>query len=479
MRLRGEELTMLLNARWFFGILIIICIIFLVSPMMIRERSADDLLMGSDSYKTLRFADDMQNGNSLSYDELSYNGRDIVEEKAWYYLASLNPKFMIRFLPVFFGVLSLLFFYLLVSKIKPDIKGLASLLLISSPAFIYLFSTASKYTAAVFFIILGSYLFKTKKNLLSYISFFAAGLFSVFSLFLVVLVFFYYALKSRKYKNLLIIFIEFAAVFFISFYKIFTLGFPEIIFGFGEFSMVSFMSFIFFGFGNQYGTTIFFLFLSLIGIFAFYKEKYKFLFIYILLIILFLSAFYANFLLFYISFALSFFTALGFMVFLKYEWRENSFKFLTILILCCGLLFSFIVFYDNAGDYYPSSSHHEAAEFLTLQDKGVVFSSLKNGKIINYAGKPNFMDDDFAFAPNPAERWIDMKNLFETKDITAADELMKKYNIKYILIDKETRKEFNLNDEQGLLFLMKYTPQRFSLVFDKGDIEIWSRIEIT
>ena len=119
---------------------------------------------------------------------------------------------------------------------------------------------------------------------------------------------------------------------------------------------------------------------------------------------------------------------------------------------------------------------YDSFEFLRSQEEGVVFSYYTNGKIINYADKSNFMDTDFAYAPNLTERWNDMQIFIKTKDLNATEDFIHKYNIKYILIDKEMKEDLFADDEEGLLFVLKYSPHKFYLAFKDEEVEIWREV---
>ncbi len=465
---------MWLNAKWIFWVLLVICFGLLLAPILIREKYSGGLYADSESYRSLRFAEIFKQEGIIYYDNLSYGGRYFVGEQGWFALLSINPNFMARYLPFTLGILSFILFYLLVARINYNIKGLASLLLIISPTFLYMFSIAVKYSAALFFILLGFYLYFRKQKLFSYLAFILSGLFSVFSLLLVVLIFLYYSLKKTQFrKDFFVLFIGFLILFLMFYYKIFSLGLPDVFFNIGSFSFVSFLSFIIFGFGGKFGLGFFFLILAILGIYYYYREKYKFIFAYFLFGLFLFFSYYATFLLLYINFLLAFFAAAGFVYLYQKEWKSDVFGFLTLLVICCGVLFSTFVFYDSIDDFYPIDSYGDAIGFLRQQEPGVVFSDYTNGEIINYAGKQNFMDKKFAFAPNIWARLEDRDTLFKTRSINVTMEVINKYDIKYLFIDSSMKEKYFINEEDGLLFVLKYSPQAFERIFENEDVEVW------
>lgn len=462
---------MWLNARWFFWVLCLISLVLLFIPIFSR----DGVFVDGDSYKSLR----LSNGN-LGYDALSYGGRDFIGEKGWYVFLSIIPLSVIRHLPLLFGFLFFVIFYFLVWKIKPEARGLASLFLVVSPGFIYLFSSLIKYVGAVFFILLGFYLFLHRKNWLAYSSFFISGLFSILSLFLVLVVFLFYGLKKKEYESFFITLFSIVILFLLYFRNVFSLGFPELLFGFDVFDFSSLLSFLIAELGGSYGFGFFYFVLAIVGVYSYYKKAYKIFFAYSLVVIILLSIFYFNSLLFFANLFLFFFAACGLLAFLDYGWKSGNFRFLTILVICCGLLFSSLMFFSNLNELYPTQSHLEAVEFLKTQDaNAVVFSDYRNGDLIAYSGKPNFMDKNFAYAPNVLDRLRDMQIFFKTRDINFAYDFMGKNNIRYIFVDRQMKLKIFSNKDQDLLYLLKYSPLRFSLIFSNEEVDVWYKKDYT
>lgn len=463
---------MWLSAKKYFWVLLVLCIILLILPLVIRGVSSDGLLIGEESYKNLRWAE----GDSVSsYDGLSYGGKPHVEEKLWYSILSISPGFLVKFLPILLGILCFVLFYFLVSNIKPELKGFASILLITSPLFLLLFSMATKYVAAVFFILLGLYLMSIKKNKFGLVSLLFSGFFSIVGLFFVGLFFLFYYFKKKNYVNLFSLVLGFILVFLIQFYKIFSLGLPENLFAFKSFSFGNFFSFIIFELGGKYGLGLFLLILSLVGIYVYYNEKYKFVFYYLILFIFLLISFYLPFLLFYLCFILAFFAAVGLIPFFYGNWRSDVLKFLTSVILVCGLLFSVLVFYSNVPNLEPTSEQFEVIQFLKNQEEIIspVFASPKFGSYITYAGKSSFIDSNYLYAPDLGMREIDMGLILNSSNLDFAVDILNKHRIKYILVDKEMKRDVFNNEDEKFLFLLKFSPHKFVNLISNEDVELW------
>jgi uncharacterized membrane protein len=84
----------------------------------------------------------------------------------------------------------------------------------------------------------------------------------------------------------------------------------------------------------------------------------------------------------------------------------------------------------------------------------------------------NVIDENYKFAPNVKDRLVESEKFFMTRDVENATEFVEKYNIDYILVDDDMRKEIWKYDTQGLLFLLEYT-NKFNMVYSEDGIDIW------
>ncbi|MEK6947651.1 MAG: hypothetical protein AABX19_00255 [Nanoarchaeota archaeon] len=469
---------MLLNAKKHFYLLLFICIVALLSLIFIRERYNNGLFIGDDAYYSLRTAQYIHDTQSLpKEDSLSYGGRLFVNEYGWPLILSINPQFLGRWLPFILGILSFIFFYFIVKNYNDNIKGLASLFLILSPAYIYLYSTPSKYGIVLFMLLLGIYLSLRKKETASIIVLGLTGFFSILTLLIILLYNTKQALKNHKWEKTLYLSLFLLSAFIIQFYKLLYAGLPEVIFGFNSFTLPRMLNLLFSDFGSIFGISIFTFFLSLIGVYTYWKQKYKFLLYYIILTVLIFGAFYFNFLIFYLTFILAFFAALGFNNFLNHEWRSNTLRYFTILVVICGIIFSGLAFLNEAPNVSPSKGFKEAFDFLKGQNStSMVFSDYTRGNYISYVGRINFIDDNTFYARNVQSRLLDSRRLLHAKNINTATSIINRYNIQYIWLDKDLITHLWGKSETELIFLLRYSPNNFKKMFDNGDVEIYEYI---
>ena len=466
---------MLYSARNKVYYLFALCFVILLIPIFLRGIYDNKLLIGGESFNSVRFAEYVHDNHGLpKEDSLSYGVRPYFREYGLPILFSLKPYTFARWLPLIFGLLSFIFFYKIVSKISFKINYLASLLFITSPAFIYLFSTATKYTVAVFLSLLGLYLYMEGREKWAMFIFSILGFFSYVISIFILIIYLLYTLSNKKWNQFLFLLGVNIITFLLQFHKIFTLGLPETFFGFVNRNFDELLRLLFSDFGGKNGISIFLFILGFVGVYFMWKERYKYLVVYFVLSLLIILSLYFNFLVYYVAMLISIFAAYAFMQLNEYDWRSKTFKFLTILIICCGLLFSSLSYIDRITKFTPTKGFGEGLEFLKEQNiTTTVFSHYTRGSYLSYTGKRNFMDDNFLYAPNVDGRYRDMWRLFRSKDINEANAMINKYGIQYIWIDTELREELYGKTEKEFLFLLRYSPQSFKKVFNNDDVEIY------
>ena len=472
---------MLLNAKKYFYLLLILCIVLLSLSQYLRFRNNDGFFYGEESYYNLKIAEFIKENKAFpAEDSMSYGGRPYVGEYGYPLLLSLNIKIIPRILPILLGVFSFILFYFIITKIKFEIRGLASLILIISPTFIYLFSTLTKYSVVVFLSLFAILLHLNKKHKIALFLFIITGFFSFISSTLILIIYSIYGIfKKGKKFNLLIFFLSWIIIFFVQFFKVFKIGVPETIFGIIQFNINNIINIIFSDFGSIFGFSLFLFLMAIIGIYYINDNLLKTFIYYSVLIIFTVLTIYFNALIFLLVFLLAFFASYGIYSLFFVDWKSEIFKYLTIVILCCGLLFSIVAYMDGISKFTPTKDFADGLKFLKGQKiNTVVFSDYSRGIYLNYADKKNFMDSNFLYAPGVSSRALDAERLFRTNNLNVALAIINKYNIEYIWIDKEILNKFWANEDRELLFLLRYSPQNFNKVFSNGDVEIYQYIPL-
>ena len=228
--------------------------------------------------------------------------------------------------------------------------------------------------------------------------------------------------------------------------------------------------------GSEFGTSIFILFLSFFGISYLWKFKYKYTYVYLTLLLFIIFLFFLPSFIVYINFILAYLAALGIVHLLRSKWESETIRRLTMWLLIIGVIFSAITFINQVSQEKPNNNLYNALNYLKGydSDKTVVFSHYSYGNLINtIANKKNVMDTNFLYAPRLNQHYQDSQLLLNTRNADLASELVKKYNIKYILITKEMKQGLIWNQEdEGLLFVVN-SANIYKRIYYNDEVEIW------
>ena len=132
--------------KWYVKYLLILaCIGILVIVPLLRPMDAGRL--GSETYLNLRLAE-----NPSVHDELSFGGRFATYEWGTPLVLSIAPYILVDTLPLLLGIASFILLWLIIRKLHddPKIEKISLILLLLSPTFIYLFSSANSFHSFTF-----------------------------------------------------------------------------------------------------------------------------------------------------------------------------------------------------------------------------------------------------------------------------------------------------------------------------------------
>jgi hypothetical protein len=437
-------------------------------------RGENNWFIGEDSYLNLRLSE-----HYSRYDHLSYSGRMSDYNIGLPFILSLVPDIIKRYFPLLIGLLTFIIFYFLLDEFNIKEKELSLLLLIISPTFIYLFNNLNNYFFAVFLSLSGFYLINKKSKVyatLGIFSFFIMPLFNfTISLLSIILLVLYTIFSKKKHKQPYLIALSLTTLIFIIYFAYLTLhsGYQfNYNFSLYEQNFNSKLMQIFSDLGSTFGLSIFAFILFFFGLIKVWKIKYKNLFIFFSVLFLTIMIFIKPTSLFLLNFFVAIFAAKGFYYLYNKVWSNETLKYLTILTLVCGLVFSTASFIKQSIDSQPTDSIMNGLEYLSYQRFGTVLTHPERGKFVNYVGMANVMDTSYSFAPDVNERWQDMQEIFHTRDMEKVLEMIKKYNIRYVWVDDYFKDKVWSYDEDGLLFILKYSPY-FKLIYDQDKVKIW------
>lgn len=458
--------------------LLILTLVVLLLPNLIRD---SDTYIGKDPYFYSRISKMI--GDDVSYDGLSYSGRQfnypMGQPIIFLFFSQFLPEpFIVKLIPILFGLISLILFYLILNEfyVEPNLRYISLIVLILSPPFIYMFSSYTSFTSVTLILMLTIYLFIKKSDVLNYISyalFFVIPFFGYQYLILILLLALIYCIKEKKIKRFYIVLaISLISVLFVYLPNLIRYGFSES----PQFTKPLIYASLFSDLGGEFGISIFILFLSFFGLNYLWKSKYKYLPTYLTLIVLIVLIFYFQSFIIYLNFVLSVLAALGIIYLLRSKWESEAIRKLTIWLLVIGLIFSTTVFLKENSISQPNQNLYDALIALNNYDSSdsVVFSHYSYGVFINsIAKKKNVMDSNFFYAPNLNEQYKDSQTLFYTRNFNVAFDLTDKYNIEYILVTKEMKQGLVWEQEdEGLLFLLE-SVNIYKRIYYNDEVEIW------
>lgn len=367
-------------------------------------------------------------------------------------LTFLPIELALSLLVLFFGVGSIVLFYKILLKLKYTKveAALICLITIFTPAFIYTFKVITFHAMAVFITLLSIYLTISSKRT-RYVGMLVGLsliLFSIFNFIFILSIYIYFALKN---KNQIVL--NSALLLFLLLTFILSLINPI-----KQGILINSISDL----GGFIGFGLFNIILFAFGMAVMWKKKFLIFFpiTILLLALLFLLGPYVNS---YLVFAFSYFVAFGLIAIMKLRWSMEFVKNITLLLIICGLLFSYVSFSGRLIDMPPSADSVEALHYLSTLEPGVVLSSPNNNEIILFYGDKL----PLVYSSIPLDDIFQSRNFFRTRDFLYS------HNVSYIYIDKLMRSGNPWSRErQGLLFLLRNN-ETFEKEYDNYPYEIW------
>src|SRR3989338_3441519 len=179
-----------LDVNRFLLILIVASSLTLAIPNLLKTYKGDEGLIGDQSYLYVRLAEYVAANNQFpDYDQLSFQGRPFKYNPGWIFLLAslhslvgLSISALSKILPVIFGVLTIIFFFLLLRRFKllnSQITAAVFIFLLSPP-FVYISSISSPLVVAILLSILGFYFFSFRGKLSFVLSVFCFSLIPFF-----------------------------------------------------------------------------------------------------------------------------------------------------------------------------------------------------------------------------------------------------------------------------------------------------------
>jgi hypothetical protein len=461
--------------KYYLGIVLIVAFIFLSVPLF--RFFSGTYAPGSEPYYHLRISN-MLHSKITDYDNLSFSGRTYYLNLNHLIISRFNNiLFFILFLPMIFGILSVFLFYKILERfnISKDRVFIISLVLVSSPIFMYTFTVFNLYFLSIFLILLSLY-FLIKENILIplicvvLLPFFNLALFP-FALFLL---FMYYWKHEKKGFIILAITLPIVSLIYyaVVFYPLFL---PQVL----SLEKQSFLTFLISDFGSEFGFSAFLLVLALIGFYFTWKDKKEYLQFYILLLVLLTVSYFFPKTNLFLNFFVVYLAGSGIYLLLTMKWKLEVIKTGTILLVICGLLFSGLSYFSRLKNMEPTKEQIKSLNFIKSYsgENELVLSHYKNGFWIEFfSERPTVLDEYIYYAPNLLNRYNDSNSIFYSRKLNFTETLLDKYNIKYIWIDSKMKSGLIWEkEEQGLLFLLQ-NKETFKNIYNSSEVEVWEYI---
>ena len=458
--------------RYFADIIVLLLIaVLLVAVPLLRSNPIGNI--GSESYFLERMAQSLP-----YYDTLSYSGRAASFNRGTPLLMSFIPESYWNYFAFGVTYLVAVLFWLLLRKFNVEKRWMALLLFALTPTSLYLASAPNRFIIPLALLLLSMFLFLQEIKLLKQLAVIVVMLIPFFDFvfaglaLLILIIFGISRHYSRRY------FLVGAALLFLTSLAYFLFlynmaGMPSLFNPESQFFGLNYsLRMLISDFGSYAGISLFSLILFVLGVISVWPQKYSRLSVFLLVFSLIILSFFRIEAVILFSLVVAVFSALGIDSLIKSNWENSTLKYMVLVIISCGLLFSFVAYTKELVNSEPNQGIVFAMEFLENRPDGVVFSDYSRGNWIASAGKKNVIDQNFLFAPDIKERYNDSRTLLYTRDYNEALALFQKYSIRYIWMDDSLKDKLYSGRDEGLLFLVKYSANIKS-IYNQDGVQIW------
>lgn len=444
-----------------------------------------------DAYFSLHYIDMVKKkGLPLTYDPYSYSGRGVEEPPFFYYLLALFSvfnKIFLKLIPVLL-ISSLVIIIFIISSLFLSSKyALIPALLAGFTPALFKVNIISPISLAlpILFLLIYFFLRIEDKRFLYAFVFLSTILpltspLSIFFIFSVIILITIASVERKRFSKL-----ELEALLFSLFVNILLtlLIFKNSFLYYGPaFVWQNIPEFILkeyfkdFAFINTLGLIgVLSLVLGVFGfVFSFKEKKSLFLASFLISSLVFLwlklIPFYTGLIIF--SLTLSSLSALSLRFLFSYL-KQTKFsrfsEYIFVIIIIVAILTSMIPSLLSAINFSSKISveSFNALSFLKSEE-GVILAPYEYGHAISYLKKKNVADSSFLLAPNPERRLKDISLVYKSQSETFVLEILKKYNVKYIIFDNFVKDKFGVKD----LLYAKDT-KCFTEVYVKDEVKIY------
>ncbi|HYD03112.1 MAG TPA: hypothetical protein VEC16_02330 [Alphaproteobacteria bacterium] len=445
-------------------LLVIIAGLLLVTPSIIRYFNDDNYAISGETYNSIR----LNTQDNYKYDILQgrmmqFNILNLIQ------LDGIAEDIFFSIIPTILGLLSIVLAYHVLHKHNISEKTILVILILAvvSPIFIYTFMDFKNYPFIIFFNILGMYFSIRNKTLLSGISFGIVPLIDAFSGIVTIALLLIYSFNSDHKRNshnrMLLVGVLFSTIISL------------VLSAYNGYSLSNIFSFymhnILTDIGALIGVSFAIIILTIIGLILLWENGWRTLTTYIMILMMLALGLFNDTIRIYMNFVVMIYAGFALIYLNKRKWSIQLIKKTTILLIICSIFFSSLVYTTKIIRSEPTDTYIEA--LMTVKNQAlpteVILSSPQNGYMIEYYTNRTVFIDESSRQYNPWKYEI-MENISISRNLERTESMLQKYNIKYIVIDKEF--EQYLEEREGLLFLME-TSGKFTHIFINERVNVW------
>lgn len=417
-----------------------------------------------DEYFSIALADAIKEGT------YSFSAEDFAYPSAIFLSFFTDYGTAMKLIPFIFSIINVCLMYFLARKIINKDDNLLFFLIsfIISPVFIYTYTTYNDLIFSMFFFLAGSLLLMNDQYLLSMLPFIASFATNpiVFIIIISALLVFYERFRSRKLL-LPIVILGVSGYIFISTNNI------------GQISGISLYRLItdyFSDFGASFGLGIFQFIMGSIGLLLSWKNKRDNAMLYFAAAVIFICSLYQKQLILFLDMILIYYGAQAFSKLWNSTWQSSILKSYVILLIVCGLIFSYGSYIKKFSLEGPSDSEVMSLEWLgkNNQRNESVFSYYKYGFMIRALSKSEpYADKQYYISSNNKIKLELSEEMFYSRNLKNITAFFEKNNLRYVWINQDmVGGEVWKKDDEGILFVMKNSDV-FVKVYDYDGVVIW------
>jgi hypothetical protein len=444
-------------------IIVLLAGLVLVSPQIIRYLNGNTYAINGETYESMR----LQEQNNHKYDYLE--GRNIPFNIL--NILSVNEytsEILFNITPIILGIISVALAYLILKNhgINEKTNMTILILLIVSPIFLYTFIDYKNYPFIIFFNILGMYFLSKSQTLPSSIFFGIVPLIDAWSGIITLILLLTYKITNTSKKthiNMVMIAIASSSIvsIILSIYNNYN------ILRLVELDIHNILTDI----GSNIGFSFAIIILTTIGLILLWERGVHTLITYILLISMIVLGLFNDTIRIYLNFIIVIYAGFAFIHLNKRKWSISIIKKTTVLLIICSIFFSSLVYITKTVRSDPDSNYIEA--LLAVQKQAIpgetILSHPNSGYMIEYYTNITVFSDHTT-KNYDSQKYKLVETLASSRNLIKTEEILKKYNIRYIIIDKEFKSY--LQEYEGLTYIIE-TSGKFTQIYESEGVNIW------